>query len=203
MKPSMSSATLRAVALGGGAGLPAMMRGIGEAFFPRGWSWVPSDDHDRLSGVCFGGNDDVGAQKLGSLILTSLNDLSRDSHWAVERVGDPSAREAIAAADLIVLGPGRTWARDRPRVRAAQRRRGRSARRGGAERSPILAPRQVPTQDSKSPRHAGLSGILTNGFSCGRIERLSVMCEGVKRNVEACPVRESPRVDPLPEPGAP
>ena len=106
MKPSMSSATLRVVALGIGAGLPAMMRGIAEAFLPRGGSWVPPDDSDRLSSACAGGDEDVGAQKLGSLILTSLDDLGRDAHWAVERVGDPSAREAIAAANLIVLGPG-------------------------------------------------------------------------------------------------
>ena len=102
----MSSATLRVVALGGGAALPAMMRGIAEAFLPRGWSWVPSDDSDRLSSACPGGNEDAGAQKLGSLTLTSLDDQRGDSHWAVERVGDPAAREAIATADLIVLGPG-------------------------------------------------------------------------------------------------
>jgi hypothetical protein len=36
MKPSMSSMALRVVALGGGAGLPAMMRGIAEAFFASG-----------------------------------------------------------------------------------------------------------------------------------------------------------------------
>jgi len=96
MKPSMSSAALHVVALGGGAGLPALMRGIAEAFFPGGRSWNPPDDHDRLQG-------------LGSLILTSPNDPRRDVHWAVERVGDPTAREAIAAADLIVLGPGSVY----------------------------------------------------------------------------------------------
>ena len=106
MKSSMSSAALHVVVLGVGAGLPAMMRGIAEAFCSGGRTWDPPDDHDRLSSVCVGGNDDVGAQGLGSLILTSLSDLRRDQHWAVERVGDPSAREAIAAADLIVLGPG-------------------------------------------------------------------------------------------------
>jgi 2-phospho-L-lactate transferase CofD-like protein len=105
----MSSAALHVVALGGGAGLAAMMRGIAEAFFHGGRSWNPPDDHDRLSSVCFGGHDDVGTQRLGSLILTSLNDLRRDFHWAVERVGDPTAREAIAAADLIVLGPGSVY----------------------------------------------------------------------------------------------
>ena len=46
----------------------------------------------------------------GSLILTSLNDPRDVPCWAVERVGDPSAREAIAAADLIVLGPGSVYA---------------------------------------------------------------------------------------------
>jgi hypothetical protein len=109
MKPSMSSAALHVVALGGGAGLSAMMRGIAEAFVPGGRSWVPSDDRDRLPSGCFGGHDDVGTQRLGSLILTSLNDPSRDFHWAVERVGDPTARETIAAADLIVLGPGSVY----------------------------------------------------------------------------------------------
>jgi 2-phospho-L-lactate transferase/gluconeogenesis factor (CofD/UPF0052 family) len=109
MQPSRSSADLRVVALGGGAGLPAMMRGIAEAFFPQGWSWVPSDDHDLLSSVCFGGNGGVETQWLGSLVLTSLNDPGRDSRWAVEPVDDPSARTAIAAADLIVLGPGSVY----------------------------------------------------------------------------------------------
>jgi 2-phospho-L-lactate transferase/gluconeogenesis factor (CofD/UPF0052 family) len=107
MKPSMPSAGLRVVALGGGAaGLPSMLAGIAEAFFPRGWSGVPSDRHDRPSGVGCGGNDEIGTPRLGSLILPSPGDPSRDSRWAVERVGDPPAREAIAAADLIVLGPG-------------------------------------------------------------------------------------------------
>jgi uncharacterized cofD-like protein len=70
MKPLMSTAALRVVALGGDAGQPAMMRGIAEAFL----------------------------------------DVGRDFHWAVDRVGDPSARQAIAAADLIVLGPGSVYA---------------------------------------------------------------------------------------------
>ncbi len=96
----------RVVVVGGGAGLPALMSGIAEAFFPRGWPWVPSDDRNRLTSVCFGGNEDVGTQRLGNLMLTSLDDPRPDSRWAVERVGDPAAREAIAAADLIVLGHG-------------------------------------------------------------------------------------------------
>jgi len=106
MKPSLSSAALRVLAVGCGAGLQAMMRGITEAFAPRGWSSVPAGDHDRLSIVRFDGNDDVGTQKPGSILLISLNDPGREAHRAVERDGEPSAREAIAAADLIVLGPG-------------------------------------------------------------------------------------------------
>jgi uncharacterized cofD-like protein len=48
----------------------------------------------------------VGTHRHGSLILTSLNDLRRDPDRTAERAGDGSARQAIAAADLIVLGPG-------------------------------------------------------------------------------------------------
>jgi 2-phospho-L-lactate transferase CofD-like protein len=81
MKPSTSSAALRVVELGAGAMLPAMLRGIAEAFF-------------------------AGTQRHGSLMLTSLNDLRRDPDRTAERAGDGSARQAIAAADLIVLGPG-------------------------------------------------------------------------------------------------
>jgi len=80
MKPSMPSAVLRVVELGVGAMLPAMLRGIAETF--------------------------VGTQRHGSLMLTSLNDLRRDPRRSAERAGDGSARRAIAAADLIVLGPG-------------------------------------------------------------------------------------------------
>jgi hypothetical protein len=115
MKRSMPSAALRVVALGGGAGLPSVMRGIAEAWFPRGWLWVPSDDHDRPSSVRFGGNlgsltlTSLSGNVLHSILWKNLNDLRRDSHWAVERVGNPSAREAIAAADLIVLGPGSVY----------------------------------------------------------------------------------------------
>lgn len=93
--PVRSSADLRVVALGAGTGLPATMRGIAEARFPRGWSWSPS-----------GGHDGAGAPSLGSLVLTSPNDPAGGSRWSVARVGDPSATKTIAAADLIVLGPG-------------------------------------------------------------------------------------------------
>ena len=109
MESSLSSASMRVVALGGGAWLPAMMRGIAEAFLPRGSSGIRSGHNDRRSGIRFSGNDDARTQWLGSLILTTLNGLRRDSWWAVERVGHPSAREAIAAADLMVLGPGSVY----------------------------------------------------------------------------------------------
>lgn len=106
MEPPLSSAAVRVVALGDGAELPSMMRGIAEACSPRGWSWLPSDDHDRLSGASFGGHGDSGAPWLGRLVLSPGNAPGGDSRWTIESVGDPSARQAIAAADLIVLGPG-------------------------------------------------------------------------------------------------
>jgi 2-phospho-L-lactate transferase/gluconeogenesis factor (CofD/UPF0052 family) len=109
MKTSLPSATLRVVALAGAGGLPVMMRGIAESFSPRGWSSVPSGDHDRLSIVRFDGDDDVGTQKPGSILLTSLNDPGREARRVLERMDDPSARQAIAAADLIVLGPGSVY----------------------------------------------------------------------------------------------
>ena len=106
MNPSTPLTTLRVVALGGGAGLPAMMRGIAAAFCPRERSWAPAGDHDLLSGLRCRGHDAVVRHRLGSLILTSANGPEKVSRWTVERVGDPSSRGAIAAADLIVLGPG-------------------------------------------------------------------------------------------------
>ena len=94
------------VAVGCGARLPVMMRGLTEAFIPRGWAGGPFDDQKRTSSVRFGGNGNVGTPRLGSLVLTSLDEPRREFRWAVERVGDPAAREAIGAADLIMLGPG-------------------------------------------------------------------------------------------------
>lgn len=104
--PDRSSADLRVVALGAGAGLPATLRGIAEARFPRGWSWSSSGGHDRLASVRPGGRNGAGAPSLGSLVLTSPDDPAGGSRWSVARAGDPSATSTIAAADLIVLGPG-------------------------------------------------------------------------------------------------
>lgn len=43
--------TLRVVALGGGTGLPVLLRGLKTAFFPPGWTWVPARDRDRLTAI--------------------------------------------------------------------------------------------------------------------------------------------------------
>jgi len=91
------------VTLGGGAAQPAVMRGIAEVFFPGGWPWVSSGGHDRRSGV---GHVDDDTPSLGNLLLTTRNGLGRLPRSAVLRLAERSASEAIAAADLIVLGPG-------------------------------------------------------------------------------------------------
>jgi hypothetical protein len=94
------------VTLGSRAAQPAVLRGIAEAFFPGGASWVSSDGQERRSSVRPGGHVDGGTPSLGSLLLTTLNGLDRLPRCVVLPLADSSAREAIAAADLIVLGPG-------------------------------------------------------------------------------------------------
>lgn len=42
---------LRIVALGGGTGLPIVLRGLKAALFPPGWTWVPERDRERLTAV--------------------------------------------------------------------------------------------------------------------------------------------------------
>ena len=195
----------RVVALGGGTGLPILLRGLKEALFPLGWMWDPVRDRDRLTAIVtvaddggssgrlreayrmpapgdirncllalsdgdpmmaalfnfrFNGKGEVGGHNLGNLILTALNELGGDFFEAVQRGGEllavrgrvfpsatddvtllaefadgssvqgesrialargairrvrlqpesarafPEAREAILAADVIVLGPG-------------------------------------------------------------------------------------------------
>lgn len=195
----------RVVALGGGTGLPILLRGLKEALFPPGWTWDPARDRDRLTAIVtvaddggssgrlreayrvpapgdirncllalsdgdpmmaalfnfrFNAKGEVGGHNLGNLILTALNELGGDFFEAVQRGGDllavrgqvfpsatddvtlladfadgssvqgesriasargvirrvrllpenartfPEAREAILAADVIVLGPG-------------------------------------------------------------------------------------------------
>ena len=41
----------RVVALGGGTGLPILLRGLKEALFPLGWMWDPVRDRDRLTAI--------------------------------------------------------------------------------------------------------------------------------------------------------
>ena len=195
----------RMVALGGGTGLPVLLRGLKEACFPQSRAWDPVKDRDRLTAIVtvaddggssgrlreayrvpppgdirncllalsdgdpmmaaifdfrFSGEGEVGGHSLGNLILTALNQLGGDFSEAVERGGEllavrgrvfpsttddatllaefgdgssvqgesriaparravrrvrlqpqnvralPEAREAVQAADLIVLGPG-------------------------------------------------------------------------------------------------
>jgi len=197
--------TLRIVALGGGTGLPVVLRGLKRALFPRDASWHPRRDATRLTGVVtvaddggssgrlrracgmiapgdlrncllaladgdprtaalfdfrFNGASDISGHSLGNLILTALCELERGVGEAVTRAGEilnirgqivpstaanvtllaefddgrcvtgesniaivrrairrvrllpsgapglPSALEAVAAADLVVLGPG-------------------------------------------------------------------------------------------------
>lgn len=195
----------RVVALGGGTGLPVVLRGLKEALFPPEWMWNAARDRDRLAAIVtvaddggssgrlrekyrvpppgdirncllslsdgdgmmreifnfrFSGQGEVGGHSLGNLILTALNEIGGDFPEAVERGGEllairgrvfpsttdrvtlqasfadgssvrgesriasarrlirrvrldpqnaralPEAREAILAADVIVLGPG-------------------------------------------------------------------------------------------------
>ncbi len=196
---------VRVVALGGGTGLPILLRGLKAALFPAGWGAATARDRDRLTAIVtvaddggssgrlrqayrilapgdirncllaladadpsiaaifefrFNGDGEVGGHSLGNLILTALSQLESDFPKAVERAGEilailgrvlpattddvtllaqfadgsvlhgesriasvsrpircvqlqpdgaralPRAREAIAAANLIVLGPG-------------------------------------------------------------------------------------------------
>jgi len=204
-----SRAALRAprfVALGGGTGLPAVLKGLMERLFPLGRRRVPARDRDRLTAIVtmaddggssgrlrrayrvpspgdirncllalshetdlatifsfrFNGHDEQGltGHSLGNLILTALSQVESDFSKAVLRASRileirgrvlpatlddvslvaeylgggtvegeshiamagrairrvrirpagarvlPQAREAIAAADLIVIGPG-------------------------------------------------------------------------------------------------
>jgi uncharacterized cofD-like protein len=197
--------TLRVVALGGGTGLPVVLEGLKAALFPPGWSWVPTRDLERLTGIVtvaddggssgrlrraygvlppgdirncllalsdshstqaaifnyrFNGDSEIGGHSLGNLILTALSELESDFPRAVLRASEilgirgrvypstpdnvtlvaefrdgsgvtgesqiaavrrpirhvsllpetaralPRARKAVAAADLIVIGPG-------------------------------------------------------------------------------------------------
>ena len=41
----------RIVALGGGTGLPTLLRGLKAALFPPGWPWVPEEDRQRLTAI--------------------------------------------------------------------------------------------------------------------------------------------------------
>jgi uncharacterized cofD-like protein len=41
----------RIVALGGGTGLPIVLRGLKAALFPPGWPWAPARDRDRLAAI--------------------------------------------------------------------------------------------------------------------------------------------------------
>jgi len=193
------------VAIGGGTGLPILLRGLKASLFPRGHTWMPARDRECLKAIVtvaddggssgrlresyrlpspgdirncllalaeddsalaaifgfrFNGKTDVGGHSLGNLILTALHQLERDFSAAVERGGEmlgirgyvlpstdesvtlraeyedgsrmegetriasvrrpirrlsieperaralPQAREAVGAADLIVIGPG-------------------------------------------------------------------------------------------------
>jgi uncharacterized cofD-like protein len=195
----------RVVAIGGGTGLPILLRGLKAALFPPEYPWQPArdgeclkaivtvaddggssgrlrrayrlpapgdvrdcllalaDDESALAAVFdfrFKGTTDVGGHSLGNLILTALHQLEPSFCAAVERGGKllgirgrvlpstdesvvlraefedgsrvegetriastgrlirrltvhpelaralPEAREAIGAADLIVIGPG-------------------------------------------------------------------------------------------------
>lgn len=195
----------RVVALGGGTGLPIVLKGLKAAFFPAGSTWVEARDRDRITAVVtvaddggssgrlrnaynvlppgdirncllalsdvsptlaaifnfrFQGEVEMGDHSLGNLILTALSLSERDFCKAVERGSEilrvrgrvlpataervtlraeftdgsciqgesqiasvrrpiqkvklepeespalPQAREAIAAADLVVIGPG-------------------------------------------------------------------------------------------------
>lgn len=195
----------RVVALGGGTGLPILLRGLKAALFPAGSPEVRSRSRDRLTAIVtvaddggssgrlrrayrtlppgdirncllalsdgdptmramfdfrFRGEDGVAGHSLGNLILTALSQVERDFLGAVSRSGDilairgrvfpatlddvtlvaefgdgssvegesriasvrrpirrvmlrpesaravPQAREALSAADLIVIGPG-------------------------------------------------------------------------------------------------
>ncbi len=201
------SRSLRVVALGGGTGLPVLLRGLRSALFPSGGRRVPARARERLTAIVtaaddggssgrlrqayrvippgdirncllalsagdptlaaifdfrFNGHDgrEIGGHSLGNLILTALSRLEHDFVGAVQRANRilgvrgqvfpatledvrlraeftdgswaegesriaaarrlirqvrlepedaralPQAREAIAAADLIVLGPG-------------------------------------------------------------------------------------------------
>ena len=193
------------VAIGGGTGLPVVLRGLKAALFPSGSPWLPARDGDCLKAIVtvaddggssgrlrrayrlpapgdvrdcllaladdesalaaifdfrFKGTSDVGGHSLGNLILAALHQLEPSFCAAVERGGRllgirgrvlpstdesvvlraefedgsriegetsiastgrlirrismlperaralPEAREAIGAADLIVIGPG-------------------------------------------------------------------------------------------------
>jgi uncharacterized cofD-like protein len=196
----------RVVTLGGGTGLPVLLRGLGRALFSRSSRWIAARDRERLTAVVTAADDggssgrlrraygvlppgdirncllalasgdptltalfsyrfngqegEVGGHNLGNLILTALNHLENDFVGAVERAhrildvrgrvfpatladvrllaefadgtrieGEsriaaarrpirrvrlepadapalPQVREAIADADLVVLGPG-------------------------------------------------------------------------------------------------
>jgi uncharacterized cofD-like protein len=193
------------VGIGGGTGLPILLRGLKAALFPPGYPWSPARDREYLTAIVtvaddggssgrlrqayrlpapgdirncllaladdgsalatifdfrFNGKSDVGGHSLGNLILTALHQLEQNFSAAVERSGEmlgirgsvlpstdesvtlraefedgsrmegetriaamgggirrltldperaralPQAREAIGAADLIVIGPG-------------------------------------------------------------------------------------------------
>ncbi len=195
----------RVVAIGGGTGLPILLRGLKAALFPPEYPWLPARDGECLKAIVtvaddggssgrlrqayqlpapgdvrdcllaladdestlaaifdfrFKGTIDVGGHSLGNLILTALHELEPSFCAAVERGGKmlgirgrvlpstdesvilraefedgsreegetriastgrlirrltlhpglaralPEAREAVAAADLIVIGPG-------------------------------------------------------------------------------------------------
>jgi uncharacterized cofD-like protein len=203
---TLPSSRPRIVALGGGTGLPALLRGLKAALFPPAWPWVAERDQDCLTAIVtvaddggssgrlrreyavpppgdlrncllalsdgdptmaaifgyrFDGNGEVAGHNLGNLILTALTKLGEEGFSGALRQGSlmlgirgrvfpstlepvtlraefadgtaiegeariasarrlirrlslqpkgaclfPEAREAIEAADLVVIGPG-------------------------------------------------------------------------------------------------
>ena len=94
----------RVVALGGRTGLPILLRGLKAAMFPPGEPWTSARDQDRLTAIVpprHNGSSETGVRRADPGLGPDYFPGEGERGGAVD---------AIEAADLIVLGPGKLYA---------------------------------------------------------------------------------------------